>query len=148
MRKIDVATLNERVMYDPESGNITYKASGKVAKSKDKDGYIRVSIGNGVRVLGHRVAWALHHNEDPGNAQLDHINRVKDDNRIQNLRVATTAQNAANRSCKGIRKRYGKWVAQSKHKGKHIHIGVYDCPLIAHMAYRKCMREIHGEYAS
>ena len=147
MRKIDVATINERVMYNPDTGDITYKASGKVARSKDKDGYIRVSIGGGVRVLGHRVAWTMYKNEDPGNTQIDHINRKKDDNRIQNLRLASASQNAANKVCKGIRKRWGRWHAQSKHMGKHIHIGVHDCPLIAHMAYRDCMREIHGEYS-
>ena len=97
--------------------------------------------------MGHRVAWLLHYKEEP-TMHLDHINRVKHDNRIVNLRQATQSQNAANRGCKGIRKRNGRWHAQSKYKGKHIHIGVYDCPLIAHMAYRNKMRELHGVYAS
>jgi len=98
--------------------------------------------------MGHVVAWALHHGEYPAQEkQIDHINGNKCDNRASNLRLADASQNAANKPSKGIGRKCGKWRAQTKYKGKHIHVGLYDCPVMAHLAYTDKMRELHGEYA-
>ena len=43
----------------------------------------------------HRVIWALHNGEWP-NGQMDHINGVRDDNRIENLRIVTNQENQKN----------------------------------------------------
>ena len=70
------------------------------------------------------------------------------DNRIVNLRLATSSENKANMKCKGITRKGSKWGAQTKYMGRNIWIGTYTCPLIAHLAYKDKMHELHGEFAS
>jgi len=60
-------------------------------------GYREVSI-LGKSYRSHRLAWLLHYGEEPKN-QIDHINGVRDDNRIENLRDTTQAEN-----CKNVKK--------------------------------------------
>lgn len=69
---------------------------GLPAGSKRKDGYVRVVL-DGRRYFAHRIVWYLKHGIDPGEKQIDHINRVKSDNRPGNLRLATNYENAQNR---------------------------------------------------
>ncbi|WP_072060264.1 HNH endonuclease [Enterobacter sp. BIDMC92] len=69
------------------------------------DGYRRVSIpyrfGNGCKdVPEHRAIWSFYNGVIPSGYVIDHINGVRDDNRIENLRLATVQQNASNKSSK------------------------------------------------
>jgi len=89
----------------------------------------------------------------------DHINHVGLDNRKENLRFVTRAQNGQNsRSSKNSRSAYKgvnraeqnafkKWRAKLKHKGKEIHIGHYACEHEAALAWNKKALELWGEYA-
>lgn len=54
--------------------------------SKDKDGYLTLKI-KGKRFKAHRIIWLLVYREWP-ESELDHINRDRTDNRIENLRLA------------------------------------------------------------
>ena len=144
---MDIDIIREYITYDRDTGTLTYRKSGKVCKSVDRDGYINVKV-KGKRIGAHRVIWMLEHDTQiPAGMQVDHINRVITDNHIDNLRLATASQQNANKLSRGIGRKQGKWRAQTKLNGKHIHIGLYDCPLIAHVKYVDKMREIHGEYA-
>jgi hypothetical protein len=60
-------------------------------------GYIRVGF-DGVVYMAHRVIWAIVTGADPGQADVDHINHDKLDNRIENLRIASRAENIRNQS--------------------------------------------------
>lgn len=93
-------TLNELFTYNPETGLIYWKAKGK-GRIKKKEagtllhsGYIGICIGNR-RVQAHRIAWTLFHGTKPKN-QIDHINGIKTDNKIKNLREASNSQNGKN----------------------------------------------------
>lgn len=60
-------------------------------------GYSRIGLNGGrKRYKAHRVAWAIHYGEWPED-QIDHINGVRDDNRIANLRCVTHAENCKNK---------------------------------------------------
>ena len=75
--------------------NKTSKArKGDAAGTSYKNQYNQVQI-NGVLYLTHRVIWLWHHGYTPEHS-LDHINRVKHDNRIENLREASRQCNARN----------------------------------------------------
>ena len=79
--------------YNPETGEIT-KGDRKCG-TLTKQGYIKVRSG-AVRSFAHRLAWRLHTGAWPV-GYLDHINRVRSDNRISNIRECTWSQNNFNR---------------------------------------------------
>ena len=97
------ARLKELLHYDPENGVFTHiKArrglrSGSLAGGIDKaEGYLQIMV-DGKRYQAHRLAWLYVHGDFPPN-DIDHISRVRDDNRICNLRLATRSENMQNLS--------------------------------------------------
>ena len=145
MRRIDVSEAKQHYSYNANTGELTRISTGKVASDIDKDGYLRVSWKR-KKYQAHRVAWAIHTGKDPGEMTIDHINRVKADNRIDNLRLATKREQACNVSARGIHRYRNKWRAIVRHKGKkHQHNEV--CPLIARLWYEDKKRELHGVFS-
>ena len=142
---MDINRIKKCISYNSETGELTYNHSGKQCSRKDKDGYIRVSV-TGQSYLGHRVAWVLHYGEEP-TTLIDHKNRVRDDNKITNLRLATHEQQQANTPAKGIHKKGNRWRAKLHHQGKVLWLGSYECPLMARIAYIDKRKELHGEYS-
>jgi hypothetical protein len=92
----------------------------------------------------------------PSGMYVDHRNGNGLDNRKRNLRLATSAQNAWNRDknknnttgFKGVTREKGrsKVRAQIRVHGKHIHLGWYDDPVEAALAYDKAVRRYHGPF--
>lgn len=83
--------------YNYRDGQLWWK-NGKLAgkRKPDPDGYKRIKC-KGRSYMAHRVIWMLYNNADiPDGMQIDHINRVKDDNHAENLRIVTRSQNARN----------------------------------------------------
>lgn len=88
----------------------------------------------------------------------DHINGNKLDNRRENLRPATKAQNAYNQSknksnnsgFKGVHweELRGKWRARIKIEGRNKHLGYFDTKEEAAAAYKAVATLLHGEYYS
>lgn len=103
--------LRDLIDYNPDTGAFTWRErhddgdratrsfnsshAGRPVYLEPHRGYQRLSIGR-KRYKAHRVAWAIHYGKWPED-QIDHINGVRDDNRIANLRAATNAENARNR---------------------------------------------------
>jgi len=88
--------------YDPETGKVTWKVTlsnraqeGTEAGSTKSNGYRQIKF-NKTMYKTHRIAWALAYGEDPAGYEIDHINRIKDDNRLVNLRLATRSENMTN----------------------------------------------------
>ena len=97
----EIEFLKEHFSYDPETGFFIRiktrmsKCVGKPAGSLIKQsGYYVLSIGN-KRYQSHRVAWAITYGKWP-DGDIDHINRVRTDNRLSNLRECTRGQNRLN----------------------------------------------------
>ena len=111
------------------------KTINKIANTKDKKGYIRISF-NGKTILAHRLAWFMHYGEWPKN-QIDHIDGNKSNNSIKNLRDVSCALNAQNKykankqnklNILNIRKRYDNHQYQVRITcfKKEFYIGQYN----------------------
>jgi hypothetical protein len=95
-----IERLRELLTYDPLTGIFTRQSSRCSTAKKDptrliSTGYLQIYI-DGRECKAHRIAWALYHGEDPYPMELDHINRNRTDNRIANLRLATSSENKKN----------------------------------------------------
>ena len=144
INKIDIELVTKLLSYNSETGEITNKCNrgrarqGSSAVQWLNNGYGTVTI-KGVRYGAARVAYALHHCEDPGDLEVDHINHDRQDNRACNLRTVTRQVNASNRSIKarGVSfcKRAQKWRAQVQHMGMKVSCGYHECPLLARVAF-------------
>ncbi len=86
--------------YSPTTGIITRKINwfkgkaGEEVGTNDYYGYKAISV-YGQRLRAHRIAWLLHYREWPKN-QIDHINGIRGDNRIINLRDVSNQENHRN----------------------------------------------------
>ena len=152
--------LHEVLFYDPYTGIFTWRIArqniriGQVAG--DFSGrYVRIKIdqksyaAHCLAVLYMTGAWPEH--------DVDHRDTQKHNNRWLNLRPATSAQNAHNRSplqnkkyskLKGVTwAKRGKWQANIRVDGVLKHIGYYDSAEEAHAAYARCAIELRGEFA-
>jgi len=106
-------------------------------------------------LMSHRLAWYIYHGELPCD-MIDHKNRNKLDNSIDNLRLCTNQENQFNttKQCnnktgfKGVYwyDRYKKYRASIIINGKNISLGNFDCPKKASEAYQAKAREMHGEF--
>jgi hypothetical protein len=156
----DAQAIKAMFKYDAVTGNIYWVAVGK-GKIKKKPagtvtstGYVGILI-EGKRYLAHRIAWALAYGSWP-EQQIDHINGIKTDNRIENLRLATNAQNGKNYGAnktntsgiKGVSwcKQTQKWRAMIKVNGKSICKGRYIDKQDALMARHAAEIEYFGEW--
>ena len=106
----------------------------------------------GKTVTEHRLAWFYTHGCWP-NGDLDHINRVRYDNRLDNLREATRSENCQNQPIRKTNKSgatgayyhkvSGKWAASINVSKKQIHLGVYDTLEEAVQVRRNAEREYY-----
>lgn len=80
--------------YNPESGEIIRNDRKNSSGSLDKDGYLIIKI-KGNQIKAHRLAWFLYYGDFPKN-EIDHINRIRTDNSIKNLRDVTHQENILN----------------------------------------------------
>lgn len=159
---IEHTELLKQLSYDPTTGIFIrnqsckgYKA-GKIVGCKRKDGYL-VTTFNKKFFYVHRLAWFFVYKEMP-NQLIDHINGIRSDNRIENLRVVTFFENAQNLKVHKDNKAKLKgayWNEQNKNwrssirvNGKVINLGCFKTAEEAHCAYVKASKEYqtHGIY--
>jgi HNH endonuclease len=162
--KLTADRLRQLLSYDPETGIFRWRVQpnsrvpvGAVAGCVESSGYRRIRI-DGRLYLAHRLAWLYVHGECPA-GEIDHINGVKDDNRIVNLRPATDAQNRWNidrhknnkSGFKGVardsRRLARPWKAGITVNGRRIRLGQFRTAEEASAAYEAAAREHHGPFA-
>ena len=78
-----------------EDGRIFNKFGNEVGYKAGNKGYLYVCI-NGKHALKHRFIWSAFFGEIPEGMQIDHINTLRDDNRLDNLRLVTDKENKRN----------------------------------------------------
>ena len=121
--------MTSEIFIDAARG--TFEKRTIVVGSLSKAGYMRVRF-NGKSDYVHRVIWEHVNGPIPKGMHIDHINRIKTDNRIENLRLATPTENARNRVAP-VREMAGitwcnrdlKWVVHIRHNGKKKYVGKF-----------------------
>ncbi|SUX87552.1 Uncharacterised protein [Citrobacter koseri] len=125
-------------LYDPVTGRLHHKAKRRRVKAgsyadstRRADGYRQVALrldGKQYQLKAHRVAWILAHGAIPHGKQIDHINGIRDDNRLCNLRLVTQRENDQNRrKARGYswNKGCSKWEAYIRVDGVLRHLGLF-----------------------
>lgn len=82
------------ISYDPNTGIFIRKQTGRIINNK-KHGYIVIKFKHTWYAAG-RIAWLYQTGSWPKN-EIDHINKIKDDNRWCNLRDVTKQENLKNK---------------------------------------------------
>jgi HNH endonuclease/AP2 domain len=150
------AELKKHVHYDPDTGIFTRikhsnaSPAGSILGCNSR-GYLVFYVCNKL-YRAHRLAWLYYYGRWPEH-HLDHINRIRSDNRIANLREVDDQKNAFNTSLSknnttgyiGVawHKQQNKYRAFIKINYRQISLGLYDDPKIAHEAYLKAKAIYH-----
>jgi hypothetical protein len=168
--------LNECFEYNADTGKLIWKTrplhhfknehgwkvwnikfAGKHAGGLNKSGQYLYTKMDFNRYSNHRIIWKLLKNEEPPSI-IDHIDGNSLDNRIENLRSASKAENNRNRvnpnknktGFIGVsyRKRSNSFEANISYNGKKIFLGHYQTADEANLAYQAKSLEIFGEFST
>lgn len=153
-------TLRNAIRFCPDTGKF-WRISRRSADCRqrkeigtpDRYGYLLISV-LGRKYLAHQLAWLYVHGAWPA-SEIDHINGVRDDNRIANLREATREQNMQNQHAPQANNKSGfrgvswnanscRWVAQIKASRQRYHLGFYKKAEDASDAYKQAKRLLHN----
>jgi hypothetical protein len=131
--------LKKLLDYNPDTGTFRWKKSrggnksGSIAGCKDHYGYIQICVDSKLYISS-RLAYLWMKGYFPEH-QVDHEDRVRDNNKWENLRHITHQCNAKNRSINknnksgitGVRwyKLSGKWISKITVNGKGKHLGYF-----------------------
>lgn len=147
-----------KLLIDPASGTIDrVMHSGKIRQcigNISTGGYVMAY--DGTRVQGtHRIIWVHVNGPIPDGLEIDHINGVRHDNRIGNLRLVNRGQNNQNRlnarkdnttsGIKGVslHKQSNRWRVRIRAGAEQMHIGMYDTLDAARLAYAEAAAKYH-----
>ena len=127
-KKITLQQSLLKEIFEYKDGNLIRK--NKIAGCLHKSGYIQIKVNN-IVYPAHRLIWVYYNGSISENMQIDHINGIKHDNRIENLRLVTAQQNCFNRSrlkAKGYtwNKNVRKWQSSICINGKYKYLGLYE----------------------
>ena len=143
--------VKEAFYYDPSTGIFRWKNPtsvrnpiNSIAGYRDTKGYIILTL-LGKTIKAHRVAWLITYGNFPTD-EIDHKNHIRDDNRIINLREATSTENSRNSRLRkdnnsgimGVRwkKQINKWEVTIGINRKNIYLGIY-----SHLFDAACARK-------
>lgn len=152
--------LKELLNYDPKTGLFTWRVrrgmavAGSVAGNKNQTGYVHIHVDN-KPYKAHRLAWLYVHGSFPADL-IDHVNGIRDDNRVANLRPVTYSENVENQvrtranNSLGLAGVYDtgsglkRFRATIRKNGKIAWLKDFSTPEAAHKAYVEKKKELHG----
>jgi hypothetical protein len=160
---MNLSRLKQVLRYDEDTGLLYWTEClspvaqvGAVAGTLQSSGYITVGL-DGKILRAHRIAWALHYDELPPKF-VDHKNRVRSDNRIDNLRASTVVSNAYNQGLASNNKSGVKgvcwdntkqmWRVMGSVDGKRKRLGYFEDLTEASQVMHNFRLQNHGEFAN
>ncbi|MCB5320093.1 HNH endonuclease [Yersinia massiliensis] len=162
MNELTQKHLHELFDYNPDTGIFTRKVfgcgirAGNVVGTLNPKGYRQIRI-HFKRYQAHRLAWFYVYGRWTSE-MIDHINGVKDDNRIVNLREATNVENQQNQlmhkdNTSGVKGVYWdrherKWRSRCWLGGKQRHVGIFTNLNEAELAVRQFREKNHGRFCN
>ena len=148
-------------IFSYEDGNLIWKQPtgkrvlvGEIA-GRNCHGYIAVGLMKKT-YLAHRLIFMFHHGYFP--PEVDHIDGNKANNRIENLRAATHAENLRNQKLRSNNvsghknvywsRREQKWRVGITFNGKQKHIGFFKDRELAELAAVEANNVYHKEFSA
>lgn len=162
--KLILDFISRGIDYNPTTGLVGRKKTNTNYTTLGRAGYILCNLTLDTKHEGcslhyqakaHQIAWYLTYHEWP--ETIDHINGVRSDNRLVNLRSVTQQQNMRNKlkttkkttsQYKGVALVGKRWRAYIETNSKKIHLGYFATEAEAAQAYNAKAAELFGEYAS
>ncbi|NHZ81829.1 HNH endonuclease [Massilia sp. CCM 8695] len=157
------ARVRELLHYDPSTGAFTRRVrtaqrhqvgdrADFIVTGGGLKGYCRISF-DSTRYLAHRLAWLYVHGRWP-EFDIDHVNGIKNDNRIANLRDIPNALNRQNirgpradnaiSGILGVTRHKKKWRSRIQINSRTVNLGCFDSAQDAKNAYLKAKRLLHA----
>lgn len=154
----DYEEAHRLFVYDAGSGKLFYKitrgrfVAGSPVGALQRNGYFTLKL-LGKKRCAHWVVWLMHTGKFP-DATIDHIDRNRSNNRIENLRPATRSQQQGNMAltrantsgARGVSQRGEKWKATIWENGVQRLLGTFDTKDAAKAAYAKAAMKHFGEF--
>lgn len=169
------AILNEYFRYDKVSGKLFWRVgtefrpgytrrNEKEAGSRmypDENSYMALRLKQKAFMV-HRIIWCLVTGKDPEELEIDHIDGIKDNNKWDNLRLATHDNNNQNTKIQSNNSSGFKGVAWHKQRqcwrayvsvgprgsSKQISLGLHRTAEAASEAVRVYREQLHGEFTN
>ena len=140
--------INKLYRYDEVNGGVVRRDGKGVTPKPYGNGYIYCAFmidSVAYRYRAHRLVYLLHNPDMDQSLSIDHINGLTADNRIENLRLVTVAENSFNTKALGF------WWNAPRHKfratiqfnGKAVSLGSHDNILDARAAYLRGKKKYH-----
>ena len=141
--------------YDNDSGRLVRLGTGKEVSTRASGRhYIKIWV-DGVCLQYHNVVWVCCGNSIPEGYSVDHIDGDKLNNRIENLRLASSREQTYNTRSYGKTSKYkgvdynkasGKWFSRIMVSGKSLWLGAYPSEKAAADAYDLAATKYHKEF--
>lgn len=162
-RMLSFSDAYNALSYDADNGLFKWKIKPSMAvNAGDEAGWVcRIHGYRKIRLKdrdwhANKIAILLTTGQWPS-SEVDHINGIRSDDRLVNLRVASHAENIQNSKTRsdnvsGLKganfdKRSGRYKATITVNGNRIHLGMFGSAMEAHMAYCEAAKQHFGQFA-
>jgi autotransporter translocation and assembly factor TamB len=144
----------DRRMGKAQNGAIVARAGGRAGGLEVATGYWQINISGVGKMRLHTLIWWMVTGKRPA-VLIDHKNGIRDDNRWDNLREASTTVNAENRHAARCDSQTGvmgvqfhakkqRFAARITKSGKKLVLGYFKTPQEASAVYQQAKRELHA----
>jgi hypothetical protein len=152
-----ISSLEARLHYDKDTGELYHLSTNKPVRANSGAGYYCLCMDDQVYLV-HRIVWKMVYGVDPGSYEIDHINGIRNDNRLSNLRLVTSSEQNKNRrlskrnksGIKGVcwESSRRKWRATVGAHPSLTLVGRFDRLDDAKEAVRLARERLYGQFAN